>query len=475
MHTPTCSNFKENAREALANVDLQKALGHLKTGFRNKRAAALKGLPEYERLRIAAQNIKDHTLDHLDEYLEAFEEKVKGQGGRVHWARTGDEARELILDICRSVKAGKVIKSKSMITEEIALNPYLEKQGLEVVETDLGEYIIQLRGETPSHIIAPAIHLHKEHVAECFRRAHTELDPERPLGEPRQLLDEARSVLREHFLSADVGITGANFLVAETGSSVLVTNEGNGDLSQTLPKVHIVITSLEKVVPTLNDVSTLLRLLARSATGQEISVYTTFTSGPKREGDPDGPEQYHVILLDNGRSEVLGGASRAMLRCFRCGACMNYCPVYGAIGGHAYGWIYPGPIGSVLTPALIGINRSGHLPNASSFCHKCSEVCPMSIPLPDLLRREREREFDAGLGAPMIRRGLRIWAFLASRPRLYRFVTRMAAWALALVAGRRKRLKRLPLASGWTSVRDLPAPEGKTFQQLWKVHKRGTP
>ncbi len=472
MHPTTSSSFKSNARKALADEGLQKALGHIKHGFQVKRAKAIAKLPEFAELTRIGEAIKNHTLENLDFYLESFEKKVIASGGQVHWARTAADAREAVLAICREAGARKIIKSKSMITEEIDLNHYLEHDGFEVVETDLGEYIVQLRGERPSHLIAPAIHVLKEQVAESFKDAHHHLPDDRPLNERRELLEEARAVLRGHFLSADVGITGANFLVAETGTSVMVTNEGNGDLTQTLPRIHIVVTSIEKMTPNLNDVSTLLRLLARSATGQEISSYTTFTTGPKREGDVDGPDQYHVVLLDNGRSEMLGSSFKDALRCIRCSACLNHCPVYGAIGGHAYGWVYQGPIGSVLTPQLIGVNEAGHLPNASSFCGKCEEVCPMHIPLPKMMRHWREQEFEKHLGPASVRFGIKIWAFFAKRPWLYRFASGLAARVLSLIGGRKKRLRSFPLAGGWTCVRDLPAPEGKTFHQLLKK-KRG--
>ena len=305
-----------------------------------------------------------------------------------------------MLDICRAVGAKTVTKGKSMIGEEIALNDHLEANGITPVETDLGEYIIQLRHEPPSHIIAPAIHLMKEQVAETFRAAHTDLDPARPLDRgARSCATRRARVLRPQFLAADVGITGANFLIAETGSSIIVTNEGNGDLTQTLPRVHIVLASIEKIVPTLEDAATLLRLLARSATGQEFSSYTTFSTGPRRPGDLDGPEQYHVVLLDNGRSAMLGSEFQEMLRCIRCAACLNHCPVYAAVGGHAYGWVYPGPMGAVLTPALIGVDEAGHLPNASTFCGRCESVCPVKIPLPKMMRHWREREFAAAADA----------------------------------------------------------------------------
>jgi L-lactate dehydrogenase complex protein LldF len=459
--------FKENAHGALADARLQKALGKMKVGFQDKRLRAVERLPEFDALRDQARDIKNHALEHLDFYLERFESKVTDQGGKVHWCRTPADARETILSICRAVNARTVTKGKSMIAEEIAINDFLEENGLIPVETDLGEYIIQLRKEPPSHIIAPAVHLNKEDVAEAFYRSHTSLDPDRLLEEPRALVNEAREMLRERFLAADVGITGANFLIAETGSSVIVTNEGNGDLTQTLPRVHIVIASLEKVVPTLEDATTILRVLARSATGQEFSAYTTFSTGPRRPDDLDGPEEYHVVLLDNGRTGMLGTEFQDMLRCIRCGACMNHCPVYGHVGGHAYGWVYPGPMGSVLTPSLIGIEAASHLPNASTFCGKCESVCPMRIPLPKMMRHWREREFEQKLGPAPYRFGLGLWAWFAKRPNFYRRAAGLAVGVLGLLGRRKGRFRRLPLAAGWTAGRDMPAPEGKTFQQLW--------
>jgi L-lactate dehydrogenase complex protein LldF len=390
----------------------------------------------------------------------------------VHFCRTPAEANAAVLSICKARGARTVTKGKSMISEEMGLNDVLLAEGINPIETDLGEYIIQLRGEIPSHIIAPAVHLNKEQVEADFRRVHTHLPRDRVLTEPTQLLTEARAVLRERFLAADVGITGANFLIAETGTSIIVTNEGNGDLTQTLPKVHIVLASLEKLVPTLEDVSQLLRVLARSATGQDMSVYTTLSTGPRRPGDVDGPEEYHVILLDNGRSAMVGGEFGDMLRCIRCGACMNHCPVYHAVGGHAYGWVYPGPMGAVLTPSLIGVDKAGHLPNASTFCGRCEAVCPVRIPLPKLMRHWREREFARHLTPAAFRSGLRLWAFFAKRPRLYRFATRIGMAGLGLIGKRRGRFKSLPLAGGWTNFRDMPAPQGPTFQARWAKEKR---
>ena len=364
----TAKSFKINSKRAIADPKLQDALGRLSAGFPARRRRAFERLPEFDRLRIDARRIKDHTLENLDFYLERFEAKVREAGGRVHWAGDGAQAREIILDICRAAGAGTVTKGKSMIAEEIALNEHLRRGGVRPVETDLGEYILQLRDEPPSHIIAPAIHLSKAQITEVFRQKHSGLDPARPLDEPRQILNEARAILRRDFLAADVGVTGANLLIAETGSVCVVTNEGNGDLTMTLPRVHIVIASIEKAVPTLEDATTILRLLARSATGQEMAVYTTFATGPKRSPDSDGPEEFHVVLLDNQRTEMLGGPYNAMLRCIRCAACLNHCPVYKAIGGHAYGWVYSGPMGAVLTPHLLGPGRADDLPEASTLC-----------------------------------------------------------------------------------------------------------
>ena len=467
----TTPDFKGNARRAIEDPNLQRAMAKAGGGFMIKRRAAADALPEFEALRDQARDIKNHTLAHLDLYLEAYEERVIAAGGKVHFAEDAESARAIVLDICRQAGARTVTKGKSMITEEIGLNAHLEENGIQPVETDLGEYIIQLRKETPSHIIAPAIHVNMDEVETEFRRTHTHLDKDRRLDEPSSLLNEARGILRDRFLAADVGVTGANFLVAETGTSVIVTNEGNGDLTQTLPKVHVVVATIDKLVPTLEDVSAILRVLARSATGQELSVYTTFSTGPRRESDPDGPEEYHVVILDNGRSAVLGTEFQDMLRCIRCGACMNHCPVYHAVGGHAYGWVYPGPIGSVLTPTLIGVEKGGHLPNASTFCGRCEAVCPMRIPLPRMMRNWREREFERNLTPASVRAGLGLWGFFARRPWLYRMSTRLAARVLGLLGRRKGRFSSLPLAGGWTGHRDMAAPEGRTFMEQWKNRK----
>ena len=459
--------FPDNARTALATPTLQAALAKLADGFPSRRREAAGRLPEFEQLRDAARAIKEHALEHLDVYLETFERRVAENGGEVHWCRDAEEARATILDICRRAGARTVTKSKTMIGEEIAINEHLERHGIRPVETDLGEYIIQLRREPPSHLIAPAIHLSLGQVAETFRKSHAHLPHDRALNEPDALLDEARAKLRPDFLSADVGITGANMLIAETGGNVLVTNEGNADLTHTLPRVHIVLASIEKIVPTLEDATVILRVLARSATGQDITVYTSFCSGPRRPGDPDGPDEYHVVLLDNGRARLLETEFRDMLRCIRCGACLNHCPVYRAVGGHAYGWVYSGPMGAVLVPALLGTREARHVANASTLCGRCESVCPMRIPLPRMLRAWRERLHRERRGSWIARLGIAAWASVAARPGLYHRLCRPLIRALGNLSGTSRRFRTLPLFGGWTRTRDFPAPEGETFMTLW--------
>ena len=468
----TTPDFVANAKRALADEDLQEALAKLRTGFTERRRKATERLPEFDALCDQARAIKDHVLANLDDYLERFEAKVIERGGQVHWCADAAEARDTVLALCRAAGAKSVTKSKSMITEEIALNDHLEAHGITPIETDLGEYIIQLAGEPPSHIIAPAVHKTKQAVADLFAEHHAQYGYEKRHEEASALLEEARQVLRAKYFEADVGITGANFLVAETGSTITVTNEGNAELTQILPDTHIVIASLEKVVPTLEDATTILRVLARSATGQEFSSYTTFSAGGRRPGDLDGPTAFHVVLLDNGRSAMLGTEFQDMLRCIRCGACLNHCPIYAAVGGHAYGWVYSGPMGAVLTPQLIGLEAAADLPNASTFCGRCEEVCPMGIPLPKMMRHWREHEFERRLQPTPRKLGLTLWSWFARHPAAYGLVARLAARSLALMGGRSRRIGWLPGAAGWTAGRDLPAPEGRSFHELWAARKR---
>jgi len=468
---PAEDTFEARAAAALSDHRLQQALADVPFGFATARRRARAALPEFEQLRRVGRNIKDHTLASLDLYLEAFERNACAAGTAVHWAADAAAACDIILGICRSAGARLVTKSKSMVSEEIGLAARLQAAALEVVETDLGEYAVQIRGEAPSHIIAPAVHLSSADIAADFRHRHRHLPEERDLSTPEAIVGEARSVLREKFLAADVGITGANFLIAQTGSAVIVTNEGNADLTLSLPRVHIVLASIEKVVPTLPDAWALLRLLARSATGQELTAYTTLVTGARRATDPDGAPECHVVLLDNGRSELLGTPLREVLRCIRCGACMNQCPVYCAVGGHAYASVYPGPIGAVLTPALAGATETASLAGASTFCGRCEEVCPVEIPLVRLMRRWR-RVGLAQSGARRERAMLRVWAFIAKRPRAYHGLARLATALLATLGRRRGVLPRLPLTERWMRHRDLPAPQGDTFQHLWARKRR---
>ncbi|HEX2592837.1 MAG TPA: LutB/LldF family L-lactate oxidation iron-sulfur protein [Rhizomicrobium sp.] len=456
--------FVAASHAALHDERLKPALGRLKTHFAFGRAKAIERFGDWQPLRDAGKAIRDHALANLDTLLETFERNVNTKGGTVHWARTPEEARTIIVGILRDAGARTVTKGKSMVSEEIELNPALEAAGFVPIETDLGEYIIQLRNEPPSHIIAPAFHLSKEDVAETFRTSHTDLDPARNLEERNTLVSEARKILRAKFEASDAGITGANFLSAAEGAAVIVTNEGNGDLSRLLPKTHIVVTGIEKVVPDLDDVAVLVRLLTRSATGQDISSYVSIMAGPRGAEQTDGPENFHVVLVDNGRSELMATDAEEVLRCIRCSACLNHCPIYAAVGGHAYGATYPGPIGAALNPGLLGLAEAHHHPNASTFCGRCAEVCPVKIPLPTIMRSWRAREYEQRLAPRMNVLGLGLWAFAAKNPALYRFGTGIAARLLKLI-GRDGAVHSFPLMKGWFAVRDFPAPQGKTFME----------
>ncbi len=467
---PTTSHvFRDNSVKALGNAQLQRALDNIKRDFVDFRGRAVGDLPEYDVQKAQAKALKDHTLANLDFYLERFEQKVIETGGEVHWCANAEEARDTIIALCKKLGAKTIAKGKSMVGEEIDLNAYLEAAGLNPIETDLGEYIIQMKGDRPSHITAPAIHLTKDDIGALFAEKH-----KRPrLHEPTAMVAEAREFLRPRYHEADVGLTGANFLIAETGSSAIITNEGNGDLSQILPRAHVVLASIDKIVPTIEDALTVARVLARTSSGQEFTVYTTFSTGPRRAADLDGPAAFHVVLLDNGRSKLLGTKQESILRCIRCAACLNHCPVYKSVGGHAYGWVYTGPMGAVISPAILGLERAAPLPNASTFCGRCDSICPMGIPLTTLMRDWREREYEQSASPAGFRRGIGAWAFLAKRPALYAMATRLGTRALRLLGGGRGRLACVPLGQGWTATRDFPAPEGATFRAQWR-DRRGT-
>ena len=463
--------FKSRAVDALSNKTLKIAVERTAGTAESKRATALGDFDEYEQTRTRGRQIKDHVLDNLSYYLKTFEKNATAAGATVHWARDADEACRIVIEICKEAGAQRVTRAKSMLGEEIGLPHAMSAAGIERIETDLAEHIVQLADETPSHIVWPAMHKTREQVATLFKDKHKQT-PEN--DEIATLVASARRELREKFLSADVGISGANFLVADTGATCTVTNEGNAELSTTPPRVHIVTAGIEKLVPSVEHAFVLLRLLVRSATGGDFTQYTTFHSGPARKGDADGPEAMHIVLVDNGRTRMLKTGLREMLRCIRCGACMNHCVVYRQIGGHAYGGTYPGPMGAVLTPVFDGLKETRDLPQACTLNGKCAEVCPVEIPLPTLLRGWRDRSWRDGYEPTTTRLSIGAWAWVASRPKLYRMATRFAVLGMQ-VFKRNGRIKRMPLAGGWTGTRDLPAPERTTFLNSEAARSRKAP
>jgi L-lactate dehydrogenase complex protein LldF len=456
--------LRRRAEQALGDRFLQQALDVATTKFQQLRRESFADFPEGEALRDRAREIKEATLQELDRHLARLVDAVERRGGHVHYASDDAEARQIVLDIARRAGARTAVKSKSMATEEIHLNDALEAAGVTPIETDLGEYIIQLAHERPSHIIAPAIHKTRGQVAELFSKA---LGRPGLSDDPEALTRVAREELREKFLRADIGITGANFAVAETGTIVLVTNEGNGRMATSLPRVHVAVMGVEKVVPSMSDLVVFLALLARSATGQRLSVYTTLVQGPRRPGEADGPDDLHLVLLDNGRIRQVAGPLREALHCLRCGACLNVCPVYRQIGGHAYGYTYPGPIGILLTAMLNGTGAVKDLAHASSLCGACAEVCPVRIDIPRMLV-ELRREVDERRIAPRTERmAFRLLARVIERPALYRAAARLAR-RLQRPLARDGRIARLPGPFGeWTRTRDLPAVARETFHEQW--------
>lgn len=467
----TNTEFKYKAREALKDEQLQQALVGVKQGLVNNRLDAIKVVPEFESFRNDAAAVKQHVLENLDLYLEEFEENAISSGAIVHWAKTAEDARQIILDICKQNNAKNIIKGKSMVSEEIRLNEALKNNGLDVVETDLGEYIVQLADEPPSHIIMPCIHKTLSQITQLFRKNHTDIHKADKNYSVADIVNEAREVMRRKFLSADIGIIGANFLIAETGSIVLVTNEGNGDLCSCLPKTQIITTSIEKVLPTLDDASLLLKVLARSATGQQITSYNTLLTGPKQDNDKDGPEEMHIVLVDNGRSKMLKTELREMLRCIRCGACLNHCPVYGSVGGHAYNSVYPGPMGSILSPAIEGLEKYYDLPNACTLNGRCESVCPVKIPLTKILRHLRNEQFKKRLNNKSTRFSLKLWSFFATRPKLYHRFNSLFINALNIYINILNRYSAIPVFSSWLKSRDFAPSQQKTFQQIWQSRK----
>ena len=456
-------DFPGAVSQALADAPLQAALTRLTDTLMAGNRRGFAALPDSDKLRDHAKHIKEHTLAHLDRYLEHLEASVRRVGGRVHWAADAAEARHIVTDIARRAGCKRAVKSKSMTSEEIHLNPALEAAGLEVTETDFGEFIIQLAGERPSHLVAPAVHHTRESVGRVLSRY---LGRELP-DDARTLALAGRRILRDKFYHADLGITGANFAVAETGTVVLVTNEGNGRLTTACPRVHVALMGMEKVIPRLVDLPVFLKLLARAATGQTLSVYTTLITGPRRPGEADGPEEFHLVILDNGRSQILATPFRESLQCIRCGACLNACPVYRRIGGHAYGNVYSGPIGSILTPLYDSVADNPHLPHASSLCGACQAACPVKINIPHMLIGLRELQHHARPGR-WERLAYRLWMHVLRRPVLYGLALR-GARLLLRPWSRQGWLRKLPgPGAGWTAARDFPAPAARSFRERWK-------
>lgn len=455
--------FLEASREALSSANLQLALSRLGETLAAGNRTAFEKLAGSSLLRDKARAIKDHTLANLDQYIEQLERSVIARGGHVHFATDGDDANAIVERIIRDRHVQRVVKSKSMVTEEIHLNRHLEQCGVEVTETDFGEYIIQVAGERPSHLVGPALHKTAEEVAELLnRRCGANVT-----SEPRVMAAFARGVLRTRFAAADMGITGGNFAVAETGTIVLISNEGNARLTTSVPRIMVSIVGIEKVIPTLADLPVFLKVLARAATGQTMSIYTSLITGPRRPGEADGPEEFHLVLLDNGRSKILGSPMRESLFCIRCGACLNVCPVYRKIGGHAYGGTYSGPIGAVITPLFDGLKENMHQPHASSLCGACQAACPVKIQIPELLIRNRAAQHDLHMTPPGEDKIYRIWSRLMRSPAWYASLTWLASRVLPWFATNGW-LTRLPgPLSGWTSCRDFPAPAGRSFHEQW--------
>lgn len=414
-----------------------------------------------EAWRAWAEQVKRHTLTHLGEYLEQAEERLTANGAIVHWAETARDARSMLRSIAVTHNVRRVVKGKSMLSEEVGVNPLLESLGAEVLETDLGEFIIQLLGEMPSHILAPAIHLNLDDVRALF---HERLGTPRDAS-PVLLAAEARRVLRRAFLSADMGITGANFLVAETGSIALIENEGNIRLTTSAPRIHVALVGIEKLLPRFDDLARFFQLTSRAATGQAIGTFASLIHGPRATDDADGPDELHVIMIDNGRSALLADPEAwEALRCVRCGACLNICPVFRQTGGHAYGWAYSGPIGAVLAPALLGAAEGWMLPQASTLCGACAEACPVRIPIPHLLHVWRERAAEAGESYRGERTAMRGYAAVMTRPALYR----LAARALRGVPSTFLDGEGLPVVRHWSRLRSTLEPSPKSFRELWE-------
>ena len=464
--------FHQRIDVALSDLTLQRNIRTATGRFAEKRQAAIESISreEYEDLRNQAHEIKKHTLNNLDYYLEQLETRVQEQGGEVIWCSDTGSAVEAVLGVAREHQVKLAVKSKSMTTEEVHLNEALEKEGVEPVETDLGEFIQQLAGERPFHIVAPAMHKSRHDISELFA---AKLGME-PTEEPARLTMAARRVLRDKFLSAGMGISGANFVVAESGAVVLVENEGNIRLTTSLPRIHLAIAGIEKLIPRAVDLAVFLKLLARSGSGQRLTSYTSFLSGPRRANEKNGPEKFYLLLLDNGRTRVLADPEkRQTLYCIRCGACSNVCPVFRRIGGHSYPGTYSGPIGAILTPQFQGVAHEPDLPFASSLCGACGEVCPVKIDIPKMLlalRREVKRSDAREPRSRLEKRGFQIWSWVMQRPRLFEALG-FVGQAVIPRPDQGRWLRSLPGLNAWTETRDFPPLAPRSFRQLWREKK----
>ena len=461
-------DFGKVSVKAAGDEQLKKSVNNAVLRQYTARQLRILDLPDPDAMRTLAGEIKQHALDHLDYYLEQLKTNVERNGGHVHFAASAPEARRIIMDIARKAGCERVIKSKSMVSEEIELAHHMERAGMDVVETDLGEFIVQIGKDKPSHIVAPIVHMNKAAISKLF----SEYFGTPPCDDPNQLCDQARLHLRNKFRRADFGMTGGNFLVAETGQVCCVENEGNVRQSVTTPRVLVSLVGIEKVVPRLSDLAVMLKLLARSATGQHMTVYTSLFGGPRKAGEKDGPEEFHLVLMDNGRTEILASEYRETLRCIRCGACLNACPVYRKIGGHSYGHVYSGPIGALITPLFQGLGNFKDLPQASSLCGACYEACPVKINIPQHLINMRRDIVQNKLGGWLESRIYALWAWSLKSRFLYGLIGGLQKWDLRRRARGTGWVTKMPsVAAGWTQIRDLPAPAPKTFHQLWKSRK----
>jgi L-lactate dehydrogenase complex protein LldF len=462
--------FAQRTADALADTQLRHTLRTVTTAILGYRKAGLGRLPASDDWRDHARRIRAHTLANLDRYLDQFADAVEARGGHVHYAATAADAIAYVRNLAAARDVRLAVKSKSMVTEEIHLNEHLEAAGVRVVETDLGEYIVQLAHDRPSHIVMPIMHMTRHHVADLFRRTIGATDED--VADIASMTQLARRVLREEFVNADMGISGCNFAVAETGSVTTCTNEGNGRLTTTMPRIHVAMMGMERLVPTLADLGVMLQVLARSATGQNLTVYTNVVNGARpMQGDRaegDGPDEFHVVILDNGRSRVLASGQAEILYCIRCGACLNTCPVFHQIGGHAYGSVYPGPIGSVLTPAMHDMEKFDELPQASTLCGACRDVCPVRIDIPRMLLELRAKTVERGKSPKWITAGMKAFAFVGVRPAAFRAAGGVMA-RITRVISRGGWVRRMPgHLSAWTKSRDLPALASTSFQERWK-------